>query len=240
MSAPVRIEAVDRLDCRIEPFDWAFARERRGDIASHWSALVAAKPRLYDGRVFLMHGWTVAPSEGGKILRGAHFQTDFSAFMAWRDFGFPDPGVRNCFGMAALRAADGAFLLAEMGGHTANSGRVYFPAGTPDPDDARGDRLDIDGNVLRELEEETGLTPGEVRPAPGWLRVDAGPRLGCMKIIDLDAPAREAKREIEARIARQTHAELAGVYIANDAGDIDRARMPDFIVAFLEHMFARG
>ena len=35
MSAPVRIEAVDRLDCRIEPFEWAFARERRGDtIAS--------------------------------------------------------------------------------------------------------------------------------------------------------------------------------------------------------------
>ena len=102
------------------------------------------------------------------------------------------------------------------------------------------DLLDIDGNVLRELEEETGLLPADVNIMPGWTLVDAGPRLGCMKLIEIDADADDAKREIEARIARQRDAELAGMYIARDPRDIDRARMPEFIVAYLEHMFARG
>jgi hypothetical protein len=61
-----------------------------------------------------------------------------------------------------------------------------------------------------------------------------------MKLIEIDAPAEEARREIEARIARQRDAELAGMYVARDAHDIDRTRMPEFIVAYLEHMFARG
>jgi hypothetical protein len=35
--------------------------------------------------------------------------------------------------MAALRGADGAFLLGEMAPHTTNGGQIYFLAGTPDP-----------------------------------------------------------------------------------------------------------
>ena len=245
MNPTIAIHRVDDIDARIEPHEWPFARDNAAEIAAHWRALVARKPAVFDGRVYLMERSELIEEDERRVLRGAHFETGFSAFMAWRDFGFPDanaPGarVRNCFSMGALRGSDGGFILAEMGAHTANGGRVYFPAGTPDREDVMGDRLDLRASVLRELEEETGLAPGEVELAPDWLLVDAGPRLACMKIARVDAPANEVARDLNARIARQADPELAGMRVARGHGDIDRDRMPDFIVAYLERMFATG
>ena len=79
--------------------------------------------------------------------------------------------------MAALRAADGAFLLGRMAKHTANAGKVYFPSGTPDPNDVRdGGIVDLDGSVRRELLEETGLISTDAKPG-GWHAVLAGARV---------------------------------------------------------------
>jgi hypothetical protein len=41
--------------------------------------------------VLLMKGATI----GDGVLRGTYFETGFADFMAWRDWGFPDPAVRN-------------------------------------------------------------------------------------------------------------------------------------------------
>ena len=95
----------------------------------------------------------------GVRFSAAYFETDFASFLAWRDWGFPDLHVFNGFGMGALRCSDGAFVLGEMGQHTSNAGRIYFPSGTPDLDDVVDGAVDISGSVARELEEETGLVP---------------------------------------------------------------------------------
>ena len=90
------------------------------------------------------------------MLSGAYSEADFASFVAWRDWGFPDTSVRNCFPMAALRSSDGAFLLGVMGAHTANAGHIYFAAGTPDPNDIVGDTVDLEGGVMRELDGRNG------------------------------------------------------------------------------------
>ncbi len=234
----IALRPVDDLDAHVIPRDWAFARDNAARVEAHWRSRLASKPALFDGRVMLMSRADYVVDGGRRVMRSAHFETSFSAFMAWRDFGFPDASVRNCFSMAALRGDDGGFILAEMGAHTSNAGQIYFPAGTPDPHDVVGDRLDLDGSARRELEEETGLRADEATFATDWLLVDAGPRLACMKLVEVGAPADEVAGEINRRIAAQTSAELAGVRVVRDARDINPARMPAFVVAYLRHMFA--
>ena len=136
-----------RLDLRFEPVAWRFAVERRDEIDAHFAKLRVDKPEMWNGRVLLLRRGEIA----GGTLSGAYLETDFASFIAWRDWGFPDTTMRNCFPMAALRSSDGAFLLGVMGGHTATAGQVYFPAGTPDPNDVVGDSVDLEAGVMREL-----------------------------------------------------------------------------------------
>jgi 8-oxo-dGTP pyrophosphatase MutT (NUDIX family) len=233
-----RIREVAELDLKFAPRRWRFADERGDEILKHWQARQAAQPSLFDGRVLLMGSHEFAPrADGAMILRGEYFETDFKAFLAWRDFGFPDQAVCNGFSMAALQSADGAYLLGEMGDHTANAGAIYFAGGTPDRKDLFGDRVDLQASVMRELREETGLAPADVLLAEGWTVVEAPPRIACLKRLRVTANADELKARIEAYLASERQPELARMHIARSPADIDEKRMPPFIVDFLRHAF---
>lgn len=223
---------VDALDCRIVSYDWIFAREHRADIDAHWQKLKAANPALYDGRVFLINNWAIDDTRQGRVLRSSHFETSFSSFIAWRDFGFPDPAIANCFAAAALCAIDNGYVLGEMNTHTANAGKIYFPAGTPDPSDDAGGYLDLEASVLRELAEETGLAPPDVILQPGWTLVDDGPRLACLKPISCREPAAEMAQRIGAFLARDARPEFARIHCVHTRSQLAPA-MPDYIQRFL-------
>ena len=160
---PPVIHRVSALDLAVEAWTWPFAETRRAEIAAHFADKQREKPAMWNGRVLLGRN----PVFSGDRFSASYFETDFASFLAWRDWGFPDRAVFNGFGMGALRCADGAFVLGEMGQHTSNAGRIYFPSGTPDLDDIRDGAVDISGSVARELEEETGLAPGEYRERAG-------------------------------------------------------------------------
>src|SRR6476646_9288890 len=163
MALPA-IRRVTRLDLKVGAFRWAFAEQRRAEIDAHFAGKQRDNSHIWNGRVLLARN----PRFDGESFGADYFETDFASFLAWRDWGFPDRDVFNGFGMGALRCADGAFVLGEMSGHTSNPGRIYFPSGTPDLDDVRDGVLDISGSVVRELEEETGLVPGEYRGDADW------------------------------------------------------------------------
>src|SRR5690242_18898363 len=143
------IHRVTALDLKVAPWDWPFAILRRDEIAAHFAERQREKPGLWNGRVLLGRN----PRFTDGLFEASYFETDFASLLAWRDWGFPDRTAFNGFGMGALRAADGAFVLGEMAEHTSNAGRIYFPAGTPDPGDVVDGELDIAGSVAREIEE---------------------------------------------------------------------------------------
>jgi 8-oxo-dGTP pyrophosphatase MutT (NUDIX family) len=173
-----------------------------------------------------------------RILKGTAAAVDFKAFLAWRDFGFPDGAVRNCFGMAALLSADGAFMLGRMSEGTANAGKIYFPAGTPDLGDAKDGALDLEGSVARELLEETGITSDEVAYAPGWTAVSDGPRIACMKLTRSALAAAEIDARFQNFRARQKEPELDALHPVFSERDLDEDRMPQFTLSYLRHALA--
>ena len=227
--APIR-----QLIARFEPMEWAFERSRADAIAAHWDTFSTDKPHVFNGRVLLQHRWTL---EDG-IYRGFYLEAQYAAFIAWRDFGFPGAPMRNGFSMAALRARDGAYLLGVMGQGTANAGKIYFAAGTPDRGDLRPDGVvDLAGSVVRELGEETGLQPDEVTFSSDWHVVIDGPRAAFMRPTFIDLPAKEARQLILSRLPSLAEEELSDIHIVRGPGDLDPARMPAFQIAYLEAMF---
>ena len=231
-ATEISVVRIDRLDLTFAPQPWLFADMRRGEIDAHFANLQRAKPALWNGRVLLLHRYGI---ESG-VFGGAFLETDFASFLAWRDWGCPEAGVANCFSMAALRASDGAYLLGAMGEHTAGAGMVYFPSGTPDPEDVTGGMVDLHASVVRELAEETGLTAADVVAEAGWYSVLYGPRVAHMKILNARDPADVLRARIRAHLQREAEPELSDMVIVRRPADFD-PRMPIFVTAFLEHVW---
>ncbi len=229
------IFAVDALDFRLKLGTWDFARDRADEIAAHWARRKAEQPRLFNGRVLMLGRHELR----GGVLSGDFFETDFMNFLAWREFGFPSSNALNGFAMAALRGSDGAFLLGEMSEHTASAGRVYFAAGTPDPQDAFGDVVDLYASVTRELTEETGLRPEEAEIARGWIVARDASHVACMKPIRLKETAAQAKARIDAWLAADPHPEFVRMHVIGGAAEITQAT-PPFVRDFLVYMFEGG
>ncbi len=238
MFAPPRIEKIATIAFRLEPKPWRFATDHDSEIDAHWAKLLSRNPHYYNGRVLLMHRVGVRETAEGRVLEGGCLIAEYKAFLAWRDFGFPDAAIYNGFAMAALRSADGAFMLGEMGASTSSPGQIYFPAGTPDPSDLVGEAVDLDGSVLRELAEESGIAARDVALDPGWTVVFQGSRIACMKIVRSDLSAAELVARVTAFLAREKQPELAGLRPVFSLKDLDEVKMPDFTLTYLRHALA--
>ena len=231
MTHPI-IHRVTTLDLGFARSPWPFANERCADIEAHFAVKKREKP-IWNGRILLGRD----PEFSAGRFSARYFDADFASFLAWRDWGFPDASVFNGFGMGALRCSDGTFVLGEMAGHTANAGRIYFPSGTPDLGDLRGEAVDIAGSIAREVEEETGLKPAEYRACGHWDCVVSGAVIAMIRILDVDLTGEALAARIEANLARQCQPELSAIHLVRERRDLTMA-MPRFVTAFIESEMA--
>jgi 8-oxo-dGTP pyrophosphatase MutT (NUDIX family) len=227
---------IDALDMRFGAWDWPFIASNKDAIDRHWEETIARSPRIFDGEVLLQNEWHI---EKG-VYHGRYFKTRYRNLLGWRAAGFSGTPVRNGFSMAALRSADGAFLLGRMAEHTANPGKIYFAAGTPDLHDIVGEMVDLEANVMRELREETGLQAGDVSIMPGWTLVTDVGRAAFMRSMVIDLPAEGARKEMLARMKHLDDDELSDIVIVRSVEDLDSQRMPDFILTYLRHVFSKS
>lgn len=226
-----KVVPITRLEFRFAPRPWPYADVHRAEMAAHFAARKRANPALWNGRVLVAYEHGVTDG----VCRGAFLETDYASFMSWRDWGRPAAAAIDCFGAAALQAADGAYLLGVMAPHTANAGQIYFPCGTPDRGDIVDGRVDLEHSALRELKEETGLTADELYAEPGCFVVFSGPMVMHAKLLRAREPAAALRDRILRHLASQRRPELCDIRIVRGPADLD-PRIPPFIGAFLSHM----
>jgi 8-oxo-dGTP pyrophosphatase MutT (NUDIX family) len=225
--------SIGGVEVVVEPWRWEFAHDHRAEIDRHFATRRSERPALWNGRVLLLNRYVVTAG----VLRGTCFETDYASFLAWRDWDFPGAPVFNIFASAALRAADGAYLTGEMAQTTASAGQIYFPCGTPDPEDITADgTLDLDRSLRRELLEETGIDIGTLAAERGWNLVRDRRFIGLMKRLTARQNAEKLRENIMRHLAGEKQPEFADIRIVRGRGDLDR-RMPALVVAFLEAMW---
>jgi len=229
----IAIEHLDRLELAFAPHPWPFAIERRAEIDAYFAELQRANPAVWNGRVLLLYRHRLT----GGVLSGAYLEADFASFSAWRAWGRLETGVRDCFAAAAIIAADGAVLLGVMGAHTSNAGRIYFPCGTPDLNDVKGNQVDLEASVWRELKEETGFAQADFTVETGWTSITDGPLIALIKVMRAAESADALQARARLYLATERQPELADLRIVRGPCDFDPA-MPPFVTAFLARHFA--
>lgn len=232
MTAKPTLFRVDQLDLTFAPKPWPFAQDKRAEIAAFFAEMQQRIPALWNGRVLLMYQHAVRDG----VFRGDYLETDYASFLAWRRWGSSPVFIHDCFGAGAVVSADNAVILGVMGEHTANAGRIYFPAGTPDPSDIIDGKVDLGASVTRELREETGCDIGEFRVESGWTTVVDGGLITQIKTLRSAETAESLRARILKHLARDKQPELSDIRVVRGRGDFDPA-MPPFVVAFLEHHF---
>ncbi|MEA1831406.1 NUDIX hydrolase [Methylobacterium durans] len=234
-AAPLgfRLSRLRSVSARLVPFDWAWAEDHAEMIAENWQRRLAERAGLFDGPVLLACGLSVVDGHCEVQL----FETRYSRFIAFRDAGSPDARVANAFAAIVPVARDGSVLLGEMGPHTANGGQIYFPCGTPDRDDVRGEAVDLAGSAARELREETGLSLPDGL-AEEWVLLMGEGQVAFLRPVPFPEDAEDLRARMECHRAGEAEPELARIVIARGPGDIDRARMPGFVRAYLADAFA--
>jgi len=212
----VEIIPITGTDIRFVSGNWPLPADIRANVPATWAQLKAEKPHVWDGRIL---GFTPPQIGADGILRADASEDAYSAFLTWRQAGFPEIGVFHVFGTALILSSDGALIFGVMGGDTVNAGRVYPPGGSLEPRDVRADGMvDVELCIKTELVEETGLRTEDAEPG-ALLAIFEGQRLSISRVFRFAMTADELLVNIRANLDAQEERELADVIACRNASD---------------------
>jgi 8-oxo-dGTP pyrophosphatase MutT (NUDIX family) len=232
-ASPVRIVPIARAEMRLSDAQWEFARAHASEIDAYWRRRRAEQPKMFNGDVLMLHRWSLADG----CFRGECLTTDFKSFLFWRENEAPDDAVLDFFGAPVLHTSEGWLIAGRMGPDHSSAGAIYFPCGTLNPADAVGATIDLDGSILRELAEETGLAFSPADLGAPLLAFDRH-RLAFIRPIHCARPAAAIVHDIEQHLARTPEPELSGIVVIKGRDDIDVVHMPPIVVAYVKAAFA--
>ena len=208
LAVPDGVHRVRRCNIACAAGTWAWAERQRSTIDAHWRHRLAQSPAFFNGGVFVMPAAHLADG----VLSGHLVATDFASALTWRETGFPDTSVADCFCAALLLSSDGALFYGRQSPGNVNAGKTYPPSGFIDSRDIAADgTLDIDAGVARELAEETGIDASTLTRAPGYIVSRAGPLLCVGVVYRASQPALSLAQTVTTWLARSPDPELEAI-----------------------------
>lgn len=230
-----RVQTVARCTLSVGSAAWAYAHEHRVAIDADWQEAEARHPHYFNGTVFLIDALSIAHD----ALHARLLKTDFKSYLHWRAAGYPESGVLDGFGSALICTRDGGVLLGRQRAGNINAGLAYLPGGFIDGRDVAGDgSIAIDASIARELAEETGLSPRDLKRAPGFLITQSHAQLSIAVRFYSALAAADLKTEVERHFAADPNSELTDMVVVRAAADMADLAMPPYARALLETVFA--
>lgn len=220
--------------CRVRQVDghWPFAVARKEEIAQHWQARSRSNPKFFNGRVFVM----IEASLQDGNLEGKIVETDFASSLYWRENGFADKTVADCFAAAIILTADHALIFGRQTAGNVNTGFAYPPSGFLDGSDVGADgTADLEGSAIREVQEETGFSAAELHREPGLLLLREGPYL-CVGVAFRSPLSSDAFIErVTAHLHAEEDPELEAMIALKRKSDIALHPMRSYAKMIAEH-----
>ncbi|MCO5065444.1 MAG: NUDIX hydrolase [Rhizobiaceae bacterium] len=196
---------VHEIDMRLldtpHPYEAAYADR----IAENWKLDHAANPHLFNGIIVMPSAFRLS----GTRLTGECNAVNYATLLYWRKNKGPN-GLEHGFAFPALVSRDNALVAIRMGKHTANPGRIYFPAGSFEPGDFVGGQVDVHGNMCREVVEETGLDISSAPFDPHYHIFSQNYATVLFRRYWLDEDAETLARRIEGFVAAEAEPEIEG------------------------------
>ncbi len=211
---------VDEIDVRLDPGPHPIQHDRARAIAENWEREKALKPALFDGTVVLLSELTYAEGR----LSGRCHAVGYSTFLYWRKDRVAT--AMHAFAHAMLVSSDNALVAIRMAEHTVNAGRVYFAAGSFEPEDFFDRRVDVHFNMAREVGEETGLDLDAARRDERHHALSLANGTVIFRRYWLELTADEIARRIAAHAAKEEMPEISGPVVIRDATDLPDGLMP--------------
>jgi 8-oxo-dGTP pyrophosphatase MutT (NUDIX family) len=206
---------VDHVDVRLDASPHPFEAGNAAAIEDNWRREQEANPALFNGEVVLLS--ELAFRAGGLV--GRTHAIRFATFLYWR-LSRPVASAEHVFAHAMLVSNDNALVAIRMAPHTSNPGRVYFAAGSFEPQDFPGGRVDLHLNMAREVREETGLDIEGLR-REGRCRAWSGSTgTVIFKRYFLERSASEIAADIRTFVATDPDPEIDGPVVIRSAGDL--------------------
>ena len=206
------------ISLRVLPGEHPVVISQRKAIEENWRQETAANPALFDGRMVLQKRVGLSPDGIGS----EGYVIPYSAFLWWRKQPERRGGI-HMFGYPVLESSDGALIAIRMGAHTANPGLVYFACGSIEPEDVVDGYCDVDGNMRREVLEETGLDLRHAEGGEGYNVCRHHRAITLFRLFRFDMTAEEMISRIERHMEVAEDKEIAGAVAIRSA---DRSAHP--------------